>query len=80
MLGFSFLLFVPVLVAGAAVSSEFSQTRTCSPYKIVEDIVGDAFYDHFTWFTDPDPTHGRTKYVDLLFQTSLNSLIMLQLR
>ena len=80
MLGLGFLLVLPAFVAGAAVPSEFSQKRICSPYKIVEDIVGDAFYDHFTWFTDPDPTHGRTKYVDLLFQTSLNSLIMMQLR
>lgn len=33
-------------------------------YTLVEKHEGSSFFSNFTFFTDPDPTHGFVKYVD----------------
>ena len=39
-------------------------------YKLTDNYVGNAFFQDFAWFTNPDPTHGRVNYVDM--QTAKN--------
>ena len=32
-------------------------------YNLVETMAGKTFFDHFTFFTGNDPTHGYVDYV-----------------
>lgn len=39
--------------------------HTNSPYKLVKNYTGDAFYDSFDFFSGADPSDSFVKYVDL---------------
>ncbi|TFK22266.1 glycoside hydrolase family 16 protein [Coprinopsis marcescibilis] len=41
-------------------------------YTLSESIVGNAFYDKFTWFDIPDWNHGRVNYTDRETSRRLN--------
>lgn len=48
--------------AGTSTKASSSPSST-SAYKLVEDMSGSSFFDHFNFFTSPDPTGGQVKYV-----------------
>jgi hypothetical protein len=40
-------------------------SQTFATYTLVQDYSGDAFYQNFEFFTDPDPTDGHVQYQSL---------------
>ncbi|KAK4497435.1 hypothetical protein PRZ48_011886 [Zasmidium cellare] len=53
------LLSMALVASSSAASLPRSNNST---YKLIADYSGENFFDHFTFFTDADPTNGHVKY------------------
>lgn len=56
-------LYLPLLVL--VLSPPRVASGGSTRYKHELSIVGDGFFDHFDWYTENDPTHGRVNYLSL---------------
>lgn len=64
-------------MAATATSTSIAATATATlaPYTLQDDYLsGGNFFNQFTFFTDPDPTHGTVQYVNQSIATSLNMI------
>lgn len=55
------------LAASSIVTAAPASTGTPSTgaYDLIADYSGPGFFDHFTFYTEPDPTHGHVVYQDM---------------
>ncbi|KAF2169634.1 glycoside hydrolase family 16 protein [Zasmidium cellare ATCC 36951] len=60
--------FIPIANAASLPRATGSNTT----YKLIADYSGANFFDHFTFFTDADPTNGHVKYQSRDFAASNN--------
>lgn len=60
-----FLLLALAATAPAAPASSLSHSISTPSYTLVADYSGPTFFDGFTTFTGPDPTHGNVNYLDM---------------
>lgn len=56
-------LYLPFVVLALSPSRVVGGEST--RYKRELSIVGYSFFDHFDWYTQDDPTHGRVNYLSL---------------
>lgn len=61
---------IPTKITPRAQSSSYNSTSTNNTasgraYKLIADYSGNSFFDHFTAFSGPDPTHGHVQYQTL---------------
>ncbi|GAB7361342.1 hypothetical protein MBLNU230_g1398t1 [Neophaeotheca triangularis] len=48
-----------------------------SPYTLVADYPGATFFNHFTAFSDADPTNGHVNYTTMPYASSIETLALL---
>lgn len=53
--------------SGSSVALAAPAPAGSGAYSLIADYSGPNFFDHFTTFTGPDPTHGHVNYTDLDF-------------
>ncbi|KIO24745.1 glycoside hydrolase family 16 protein, partial [Tulasnella calospora MUT 4182] len=86
MLSFNTLSLVLTALVSATISGASSPPKGGRFYSVADTYIGNSFltgFDHQTFLTDGDPTHGRVNYTDQAFAvsqnltfTSTNTLIM----
>jgi len=52
---------IPITLSNATLYNSTGK----SPYTLVRNYTGQAFFDGFSFFNDTDPTHGFVQYVDM---------------
>lgn len=72
MLSFNTLSLVLTALASATVSGASSPPKGARFYSVTDTYIGPSFltgFDHQTFGTDIDPTHGRVKFVRFFFRS-----------
>ncbi|KAG8947716.1 hypothetical protein FRC04_010490 [Tulasnella sp. 424] len=75
MLSFNTLSLVLTALVSATVSGASSPPKGARFYSVTDTYIGPSFltgFDHQTFGTDIDPTHGRVNYTDQAFAVSKN--------